>query len=100
MEAAVPAPELPSSSQYVVLPRVHPALSLGALVGTSQEDEPFLSSGQTSSIDLMRSKRFHTARSHRLFPLRAVGKDDISTELVESDYMARLMDDRLSSIFF
>jgi hypothetical protein len=100
VEAAVPAPELPSSSQYVVLPGRTTALLLQFLARAVKENEPPLFSGETSSIDLMRSQGFHTARSHRFFPLRPVRKDNIAAELVKSDDMAGFVNHRLASICF
>ncbi len=48
----------------------------------------------------MSPQRFDTAVFHRFFPLRPVGNDDITAELVDGDDMAGFVNHRLASIGF
>jgi len=98
VQAADLAPELPSPTQLIELPGRTAALPLHTLVRTIEENKTPVSSGQTSSINGMRSQRFHTARSHRFLPLGAVLGD--LSELVTDDDVAGFVNYRFSAINF
>ena len=99
MEAADLAPELLSPTQPIVFPGRAAALPFHAWLRTIDEDEPPLSSRQTSSINVVESEWFDSTVLHRQSPLGAMsGRTEPVLEA--NDEMARFVDHRLSSILF
>jgi hypothetical protein len=99
MEAADVAPELLSPTQPIVLPGRAAALPFHTVVGTIDEDEPPLSSRQTSSINVVESEWFDSTVLHRQSPFGAMsGRTEPVLEA--NDEMAGFVDHRLSSILF
>jgi len=99
MEATDLAPKLLSPTQPIVLPGCATAFSLNAVARTIDEDEPPLSSRQTSSINVVESEWFDSTVLHRQFPLGAMGGR--TEPVLEADNeMTRFVDHRLSPILF
>ena len=83
----------------IVLPGRAAALPFDALMRTIEEDEPPLSSRQTSSINVVESEWFDSTVLHRQSPLGAMsGRTE---PVLEADNeMTGFVDHRLSSILF
>ena len=99
VEATDLAPKLLSPTQPIVLPGCAAALPFLTVVGTVKEDEPPLSSRQTSPINVVESEWFDSTVLHRQSPLGAMsGRTE---PVLEADNeMTGFMDHSLSSILF
>jgi hypothetical protein len=99
VEATDLAPELHSFPQPIEFPGRTAALPFDALMRTVDEDEPSLSSRQTSSINVVESEWFDSTVLHRHSPLGAMsGRTE---PVLEADNeMTGFVDHSLSSILF
>jgi len=99
MEATDLAPKLLSPTQPIVLPGCAAALPFLTVVGTVKEDEPPLSSRQTSPINVVESEWFDSTVLHRQSSLGAV-RSNAEPVLKADDDVAGFVDHRFSAINF